>query len=471
LIGRIREYHPGADFDSIERAYRLAVKIHQGQQRLSGEKLSSHLLDVALSVAEIRLGEASIITALLHESLRKGNLSEDFLRREFGEKVADYVTALTELSQTSLIPKSPQLSDTLKKIFLLLAKDIRVALIRLADRVENVKNIHSLPPEYQAWTARQALNFYAPIAEILGVYHFKWQLEDHAFAVLRPEIYQAITKQLSLDREEMEKAIENMKAQLIKALNEEGVSVEAVFGRAKNIYSIYKKLLRYQKEGKVKDLLVRRIYDQMALMILVEEEADCYRALGIVNKLFQFLSGEFGDYIAQPKPNGYQAIHMVVRDEARRVFEVQIRTTLMHEKNEFGEAAHLFYKKGERKYEQGVNKEETDWLKRLSDWSQASVEEIFSDRVFVFSPKSDVFELPAGATPVDYAYAVHTGLGDSCRGAKVDGRLVSLDYQLKSGQVVEIIPSKTKKGPSRDWLGFVVTRMAKSKIAAYFRKG
>lgn len=470
LLVQIRSYNPKADFSLIRKAYQLASKIHQGQKRLSGEDLLDHLLAVASLAAEIKLDEVAITAALLHESVRQGNLTDDFLTKNFNSKVASYVGTLTKLSQTPLVPRSLHLAENLRKTFLLLAESLPVALVRLADRVENVRTISALPVKEQAWAARQALNLYSPIAEILGVYHFQRQLEDGALVILRPHVYRAITDQLALERNEMEKAVESMKRRLLDELARERIVPEKIFGRTKSTYSIWKKLLRYQKAGKVKDFLVRRVYDQMALMILVKKVADCYRVLGVVNKLFMPLNSEFDDYIARPKLNGYRAIHTVVEDETGRIFEIQIRTPLMHEENEFGQAAHLYYKMVGEKGVKRTSREKVDWVKRLSEWSKVSVEEIFSEKVLIFSPGRDVYELPVGSTPIDFAYAVHTRLGDQCSGAKVESKLVSLDYKLKSGQMVEIIPNKNKKAPSRDWLNFVVTRTAKREIAKHWRR-
>lgn len=470
LIEKIRKYNPESDSDLIKKAYRLAENIHRGEKRFSGDSLLVHLLTVANLTAEIQLDDASIIAALLHEAIRKGGLSAADIEKDFNPTVTFYVKTLTELSQNQLSPVDPKLTDNFKKTFLLLSKDIRVSLIRLADRVDNVRTISALPTRDQVWAARQALNFYAPIAEILGVYFFKRQLEDGAFLILHPEIYQAIADQLMLDDEEMEEAIGVIRKRLLTELAKEGVFPLRVFGRAKNLYSIWRKLLRYQKEGKIKDLLVRRIYDQMALMVITKEISECYEVLGVINRMFTTIPGEFDDYIAKPKPNGYRSLHTVIKDENRRIFEVQIKTEAMHQENEFGQAAHLHYKAADQKLAGSAPKEKTDWVKNLSEWSTVNIREILGEKIFVFSPKKDVYELPVGATPIDFAYAVHTNLGDKCVGAKIEGKMAPLDYKLETGQVVEIITAKGKKGPSRDWLKFVVTHAAKKEIEKHFRK-
>jgi GTP pyrophosphokinase len=468
LITKVQDYNSSADFDLIKKAYEFAQARHVEQKRLSGESLFSHLLKVANLVADIRLDETAIAAALLHESLRSGCPLPE-LEREFGRPVSFCVETLSQLSQNQLSPVDPRLAENVEKTFLLLAKDVRIALIRLADRVDNVWTIKSLPEKDQIWAAKQALQFYAPIAEILGVYQFKRELEDGAFAIIHPETYEEIAKRLSLDRKEMEEAIVHLKRRLLRELAETNVIPVKIFGRAKHIYSIWRKLLRYQKEGKVKNLLVQRIYDQMALMVIMKEIPDCYQVLGVVNKIFTVLPEEFDDYIARPKPNGYRALHTIIKDEKGRVFEIQIKTQPMHEENEFGPAAHFHYKLEGGKYVSSASSQETSWVRRLEDWSKANVEEIFGEKIFVFSPKRDVYELPKGATPIDFAYAVHSDLGDEVKGAMVNGKMVPLDYQLKNGETVYILRKEGAK-PSGKWLRFVVTSQARREISKCARK-
>lgn len=463
LVSKIQNYNPQADFSLLEKAFEFAKQAHAGQKRLSGDELIVHLLGVARLVADIHLDEEAVAAALLHEAIRKGGASPANLEKEFGHEVAFCVETLTQLSQNQLSFQDSHFSENLRKTFLLLSKNVRVALIRLADRTESVKTIFALPPADQAWAAKQALNLYAPIAEILGVYRFKRELEDGAFAVLQPGLFKEIDKRLALDREEMERAIVRLKRRLLRELAEAEVLPEKVFGRAKHIYSIWKKLLRYQREGKVKDLLVKRVYDQMALMVIVKEIPQCYQVLGVVNKIFTVLPEEFDDYIAKPKPNGYQALHTVIRDEKGRIFELQIKTSQMHTENEFGQAAHFHYKTQGKKLAPRAPAEKTDWVKRLNEWSTANVEEIFGEKIFVFSPKRDVYELPKGATPIDFAYAIHTDLGNEVCGAIVNGKMAPLDYQLKSGEMVYIL-RKEGSLPSKKWLRFAVTQNARKKI-------
>jgi len=468
LIAKVQTYSPEADFDLIKKAYQLAAKLHAREKRLSGDRLTTHLLNVADLVADIHLDEQAVITALLHESIRKGGMTPSELEKEFGSEVAFCVETLTQLSQNQLSFHSSNLSENLRKTFLLLAKNVRVALIRLADRTDSVKTISFLPAKDRVWAAKQALNFYAPIAEILGVYRFKRELEDGGFALIHPELYQAIESQLELDQQEMEEAIKKIKRKLLRELVEAKVYPQQVFSRAKHIYSIWRKLLRYQREGKVKDLLVKRVYDQMALMVIVEEIPQCYQVLGVVNKIFTVLPEEFDDYIAKPKPNGYRALHTIVQDEKARIFELQVRTAQMHTENEFGQAAHFHYKSQGKRSASRASEEKTDWVKRLHEWSTANVEEIFGEKIYVFSPKRDVYELPKGATPIDFAYMVHSDLGNEACGAIVNGKMVSLDYQLKSGEMVYILKKEGGK-PSGKWSRFVVTQNARRKILKSLR--
>ena len=470
LITKIRSYNPEADLNLVEKAYALAEKSYDDQMRRNGETLLSHCLAVANLVADIGLDENSVSTALLHEMIRKGNYTKDQLEKEFNPQLAFFVETLNQLSLTQLYPNDQKLLDNVKKIFFYFAKDSRVALVRLADRVDNIKTISGLSKKDQAWAVRQTLNFYAPIADILGVYYYKYQMEDYAFVVLHPELYKSINNQLAHDKPEMERAIEEIRRRVWKKLVLEGITSARIFGRAKHIYSIWKKLLRYQKEGKVKDLLARRLYDQMAMMIITQNVPECYQALGVINQMFATFTEEFDDYIAKPKPNGYRAIHTIIKDEAGRVFEIQIKTAQMHQENEFGQAAHFHYKTEGKRTASAVSTEEITWTKQLSDWSNANVQEIFGDKIFVFTPKGDVYELPVGSTPIDFAYAVHSDLGNKASGARINGKMTSLETKLRSGQTVEILVDKNRKSPSQKWLEFVVSDRAKVEISKMLRR-
>jgi len=460
LLSKVKKNNTNSDLALIKKAYSFAEQLHSEEKRLSGDSLFDHLFNVANLVADIQLEDVAVATALLHESIRKGKQTEASLESAFGPTVSTWVCLLTQMSESQFVLKEGNLmSKNVSKVFLLLSKDIHVALIRLADRVDNVRTISSLPSAEQAWAARQAINFYAPIADIIGAYYFKRQLEDGGLAVLHPDIFQNIAGQLKMDHAEMENAIEEIKNRLLSGLAAENITPVEIYGRTKNIYSIWKKLQRYQKSGKISELLTKNIYDQMALRVITNTVDECYRVLGLVNKMFTTLPEEFDDYIAKPKANGYRSIHSVIKDQAGRVFEVQIRTEAMHRENEFGQAAHFHYKtQGSTQ----ASAEESNWVKRLTDWSNANIEEIFAEKVSIFTPKNDIIELPLGATPVDFAFAVHGQLGNKCIGAKVDGKIVPLDYRLQSGQTVEILVNKNKTKPSPDWIRFVVTAKAKA---------
>lgn len=469
LILKVQSYKPEADITVIKKAYELAGKIHSSNKRRSGDSLITHLLSVANLVAEIKLDENSIVAALLHETVRQGGMTKENISELFGPEVSFYVETLTELSLNQLPFQSENLAENVKKTFLLFSKNPKVALIRLADRVDNIQTIKSLSENEQVWAARQALYLFSPIAEILGVHSFKRELEDGAFAILHPETFRAISEQLALDRKEMEEAIIKLKKRLLKELAGQKILPVKVLGRSKHVYSIWKKLLRYQKEGKVRDLLAERIYDQMALMILVNEVSECYQVLGTINKIFSVVPEEFDDYIAKPKPNGYRALHTIIKDERKRIFEIQTKTLKMHEENEFGQAAHFHYKKENERFVSSADKDKTDWVERLKDWSNVNITEIFGEKIFVFSPKRDVYELPLNATPVDFAYAVHSDLGHQADGAIINGKMVSLDHKLKSGDSVLIL-KKEGSGPSEGWLRFVVTHMAARHINRYLHE-
>ena len=468
------DYLSASGIKLIKKAYEFAEAAHLREKRLSGELLINHCLEVAVLLTDLKMDEKTIAAALLHDVLEKTNLSKKDLENEFGSAIADLVDGVTVIKRVKTRTGGKYEVENLRKLLLATAKDVRVVLIRLAEKLHNLKTIDSLPKEKQKVIISKVFDIYAPLAERLGVHHFKWQLEDWAFKFQNHEEHTRIQNYLAETREKREKYIQKV----VKKLSEElkKVRIEArVYGRAKHFYSIYKKLIKYQRAGKTSSL--EKILDKLALMVLVETVDDCYQALGIVHQLFRPLDHEFDDYIAHPKPNGYRSLHTTVFGPEGKVVEIQIKTHKMHKYNEFGPAAHTYYK--------GVGKREvlpTDrlsWLRSLVEWQeeikgeqefeQALKIDVFGDRVFVFTPKGDVLDLPKGATPVDFAYAVHTELGDSCNGAKVDGKLAPLDGELQTNQVVEILTSKKKKRPPADWLEFAKTQAARSKIRKSLR--
>ena len=483
LISKIKEYSPRADTSLVKKAFEFAEIAHTGQKRKSGDDFITHPVATAQILADWRLDTTSIAAALLHDTVEEGGVKLSEIKKEFGEEVARLVDGVSVTGRVKLRGSTDEeFVENLRKMFLVMARDLRVVLIRLADRLHNMQTLQPLPQEKQKRIAKETLEVYAPLAERLGIGELKGQLEDLAFPYVYPKEYRWIKKYSAPFYKQADTAILKAKKKIYKALLKEGVKSE-IHGRAKHLYSLYKKLLRPEVN---KD--IEKIHDIVALRILVKTVKDCYAAMGIVHKIFRpvpYLG--VSDFIAQPKPNGYRSLHTRVFGPGGRIMEVQIRTYEMHEEAENGIAAHWYYalqKKGkisDEKVKKGffAPPDQLKWVKQLSLWQkrvtdthkflQALKFDALSHRIFVFSPRGDVYDLPSGATPVDFAYAVHTEQGDCCKQAKVNGKLVALNHKLKSGDLVEIIPSKEKKGPSRDWLKFVVTTMARKKIAKHFK--
>ena len=484
LLDQIKRYNPQANFALIEKAYRFAAQIHRGQKRLSGDSFISHPLAVAQALAEWSLDSASIVAGLLHDTIEDGGAKPRTIEKKFGEYIVILVDGVTKIGEIKLRgSKEEKFVENLRKMIVVMAKDLRVVLIKLADRYHNMQTLSSLPLEKQKRIARETLEIYAPLAERLGIGGMKEKLEDLAFPYVYPKEYRWLKKYAASYYKETSEYIKRLKRKVLKSLAEKGIRAQ-VNGRAKHFYSLYQKLCRPEID---KD--ISKIYDLMALRIIVDIVDQCYAALDVVHKLYKPVPVKgVRDFIARPKPNGYRSIHTTVFGPGERIIEIQIRTQKMHEQAENGIAAHWYFskQKGKRVKDSQVEagffvptskmawvRELMKWQKEISD-SKEFIDSLKFDalrhRNFIFSPKGDVFDLPAGATPIDFAYAVHTELGDSCGGAKVDGKLVHLDYQFKSGQIVEIVKTKQRKGPSRDWLNFVITRRAKNKIAKHFRK-
>jgi guanosine-3',5'-bis(diphosphate) 3'-pyrophosphohydrolase len=474
LCQKITAYKPGADLVLVKKAYEFADAAHTGEKRLNGEPLIDHCLAVALLLTDLKMDEKTIAAALLHDVLEHTNITKNDLEKDFGETVANLVDGVTVIKSVKTKTGEKYEVENLRKLLLATAKDVRVVLVRLAEKLDNLKTIDSLLPDKQKAVISKVFDIYAPLAERLGVHHLKWQLEDLAFKFQNHPEHTRIQNYLAETREEREKYIKKVSQILSAELQKAGIDAD-VFGRPKHFYSIYKKLLKYQKEGSTSNL--EKILDKLAVMVLVETADDCYRALAIVHQLFRPLDHEFDDYIAHPKPNGYRALHTTVFGPGGKVVEVQIKTHEMHEYNDFGPASHIYYKEAGKR--EVLPTERLSWLKNLVQWQndlgtaeefeQALKIDVFGDRIFVFTPKGDVLDLPKEATPVDFAYAVHTELGDSCVGAKVDGKLAPLDYQLQTNQMVEILTSKNKKKPSADWLKFIKTQSARSQIRKSLR--
>jgi len=483
LLAKVREYLPPSGVALVEEALRFACECHQGQLRRSGEPAITHPLHTAFSMAELQLDAETVAAALLHDVQEDCNVSNRDLERRFGPEVARLVEGVTKLGRIPLdtleeanVDEQLQ-AENLRKMFLAMARDLRVVLIKLGDRLHNMLTLSALPPEDQVRISRETLEIYAPLASRLGIWQFKWQLEDLAFRYLEPEKYKAIAAMLAAKREARQRYIAQVQEVLKRVLAENGIRAE-VQGRAKHIYSIYQKMQRYAAEGRSP----HEIYDLLAVRALVDTVPDCYKALGVIHGLWTPIPGTFDDYIAKPKESMYQSLHTTVMGPGGRPLEVQIRTHEMHRLAEYGVAAHWRYKEGAPR--QANYEARLAWLRQLLEWqremarAQELVEavktDIFQDQVFVFTPKGEVKELPRGATPIDFAYRIHTDLGHSCVGARVNGRLVPLNYQLQNGDVVEIITSKSSKGPSRDWLipslGYINTSHARQKVRQWFKR-
>ena len=467
------------DLQLLRRAYAFAAQAHQGQKRKSGEPYIHHPVAVAAILAELGMDAETLAAALLHDVVEDTGVTLDDVRREFGDNIAALVDGVTKLRMVTALPRTDALRDrekaeSLRKMFLAMINDVRVVIIKLADRLHNMRTLGALPPEKQKTIAQETLEIFAPLANRLGIWQIKWQLEDLAFRYLHPDKYREIARKLQQKRTQREKYIRQVCSILRQKLAEEGIEAE-VYGRPKHIYSIWRKMQR-------KGVDVDQIYDVLAVRILVRTVPECYQALGIVHNLWTPIPGEFDDYIARPKDNMYRSLHTAVVGPHGIPLEVQIRTHEMHRDAEYGIAAHWRYK------EAGVKTDPTfenriAWIRQLIEWRQEVTDakefvdslktDVFPDRVYVFTPKGDVIDLPAGATPVDFAYYIHTDVGHRCRGARVNGRMVPLNYKLRTGDQVEILTAK-QGGPSRDWLnphlGYVQTARARSKIRQWFRK-
>jgi len=471
LKERILSYAPGAELELVDRAYQYALQAHQGQMRLSGDPYITHPLAVATSLAELQLDVVSISAALLHDVVEDTGVPLDDLRSEFGDEIARLVDGVTKLSRIEYRSQEDEQVENLRKMFLAMSHDIRVLLIRLADRLHNMRTLAYLPFDRQKICARETLDIFAPLAHRLGMYRVKMELEDLALRYLEPERYRDLVSKVSRRREEREEFTREIMRVLEEKLTEAGIRAD-ISGRAKHFYSIYRKM--YVQGREFSD-----IYDLTAIRIIVDTIRDCYAALGIVHALWKPIPGRFKDFIAMPKPNMYQSLHTTVISSTGEPFEIQIRTWDMHQTAEYGIAAHWRYKEGAGESDKDFEKK-LAWLRQLLEWQRDLPDarefmeslklDLFSDEVYVFTPKGDVVELPAGATPIDFAYRIHTDVGHRCIGAKVNGKIVPLDRALENGDIVEILTSKQIGGPSWDWLSMVKTSAARQKIRQWFKR-
>lgn len=473
LLQKLSIYLTEQQLDIVKNAYKMAALAHEGQKRASGEDYITHPLGVAYILAELQLDVDSIVAAILHDVVEDTTITLEEIKEDFGSTIAMLVDGLTKLGRIEYLSKEEQQAENYRKMFLAMAKDIRVVLVKLADRLHNMRTLKCMPPEKQKNIARETMELFAPLAHRLGIYSIKWELEDLAFRYIEPEIYFNLVEQVKQKRREREAIIETAIETLTTELKV--VNIECrIHGRAKNFYSIYKKMQRDNKE-------LNEIYDLLAIRVLVNTVKDCYGALGVVHTLWKPMPKRFKDYIAVPKSNMYQSLHTTVMSNQGQPLEIQIRTFEMHRISEFGIAAHWKYKEGSKGAANKTFETKLSWLRQMLEWHQDLRDtrefvdtvktDVFNDEeVFVFTPRGDVFDLPVGAVPIDFAYRIHTDVGHRCVGAKVNGRIVPLEYKLSNGDIVEIITSKQANGPSRDWLNIVVSSDTKNKIRQWFKK-
>ena len=471
ILDKVTSYDPDANLALITKAYQYASKAHENQKRISGDPYISHPVEVALILADIEMDAASICAALLHDVVEDTIVTYQDVVKEFGEEIALLVEGVTKLSRINFKTKEDAQAENLRKMFIAMAKDIRVILIKLADRLHNMRTLNYQSESKQKEIATETQEIFAPLAHRLGIFKFKWELEDLAFSFLDNQTYREVATRLKFKRKQREEYVNELIEQIRSGLDQIGIKAE-IKGRPKNIYSIYKKMIKQGKD-------IDEIYDKIAIRVIVDDIRQCYGVLGIIHTMWKPIPGRFKDYIATPKANMYQSLHTTLIGKGGEPFEVQIRTLEMHRISEYGIAAHWRYKEGDSNRERKLD-EKLSWLRQILEWQQDIKDtdefmeslkiDLFDDTVFVFTPKGAVIELPKGSCPVDFAYRVHTEVGHQCTGARVNGRIVPLDYTLNNGEIVEIITSKSSPGPSKDWLNFIKTSSAKSRIKAWFKR-
>ncbi len=470
ILDRIASHHPNADLDVINKAYVFSAKMHQGQTRRSGEPYLIHPMEVAAILADMRLDVASVCTGLLHDAIEDTLATYEEVEAIFGKEIADLVDGVTKLSKMQFATKEERAAENFRKMLLAMARDIRVILVKLADRLHNMRTLEHLAPEKQRKVAQETLDIYAPIANRLGIHWIKAELEDLCLKYLKPEAYEMLVKAVAKRKKEREGYIDEVKQVLTKKVAEYGTKCE-VYGRPKHFYSIWKKM-------ETRDVEFDQIYDLIAFRVIVDNVKECYEVLGVIHSMWKPVLGRFKDFIAMPKANMYQSLHTTVIGPKGERVEIQIRTREMHQIAEYGVAAHWRYK------ERGAvidpkDEQKFGWIRQLLEWQRDVKDpsefldtvklDLFNDEVYVFTPKGDVRAFPHGATPVDFAYAIHTDVGNHCVGAKVNGRIVPLKYKLRSGDTIEVITSPDRS-PSKDWLNFVVTSRAKVKIRTFVKQ-
>ena len=474
LLEKVKKYNPTADLEKIESAYYYAEKAHEGQYRNSGERFFIHPYAVAMILADLHMDTDTVIAGLFHDVLEDSDITYEEMSEKFGKEITDLVDGVTKLKKLKFKTKEESQAENLRKMVMAMAEDIRVIIVKLADRLHNMRTLEYMSEEKKKEKALETLEIYAPLAHRLGISKIKWELEDLSLRYLDPKGYYDLVEKVSKRRKEREEYIESIILELNENLDDMGIDKENrdISGRPKSFYSIYRKMV-YQ------DKTFEQILDLTAIRVIVESVKDCYAVLGIVHTLWKPLPGRFKDYIAMPKPNMYQSLHTTVIGPKGEIFEVQIRTWDMHETSEYGIAAHWRYKEGNTDKADTFDDKLT-WLRQLMEW-QSDVKDpkdfmeslkidLFTDEVYIFTPRGDVINLPNGSTPIDFAYRVHTDVGHKCVGAKIDGRIVPLDYKLKNGNIVEVLTSSSSGGPSRDWLKIVKSNQAKSKIRQWFKR-
>ncbi len=469
IINKVKENYPKADTDLLVSAYNFAAKAHKNQKRKSGEPYIEHSLHTAFLLAQIKADINTVIAGILHDIPEDTEMDLESIKKNFGEEIASLVEGTTKLSKIKYRGVE-RYRESLKKMFLAMAHDIRVILIKFADRLHNLRTLDALPPEKRLRIAKETMEIYAPIAGLLGIWRLKWQLEDLCFKYLYPEEFKKIEYKYEVEKKvEQNQYIKKIKNILGQKLKQEKINFR-IEGRFKHLYSIFQKM-------QSKDRKFNEIYDVFALRIIVPSVSDCYKVLGIIHSLWKPKIKRFKDYISVPKPNGYRSLHTTVFGPEGKATEFQIRTEEMHEEALYGIAAHWYYKTDTGKEEKIKN---PDWIKKILNVQREGIDtnefikkikfDIFKNYIFIFSPDGDIFELPEKSTPIDFAYAVHTDIGNKAAGALVNDKITTLDHTLKNGDLVEIIIEKNRKGPNKDWLKFVQTNRAKNKIRQYAKK-
>ncbi len=476
LTDRVRKYHPSADISMIEKAYNLAFEAHKDQVRKSGEPYIIHPLWVGIILADLEMDKETIVAGMLHDAVEDTEMTLEDVSREFGEEVALLVDGVTKLGQLSYSQDKLEIqAENLRKMFLAMAKDIRVIIIKLADRLHNMRTLEFMRPEKQQEKARETMDIYAPIAQRLGISKIKIELDDLSLKYLQPEVFQQLVQDLNDRKTKREEFVQQIVAEVSKHMKNANIQAK-VYGRVKHFFSIYKKMVNQNKT-------LDQVYDLFAVRIIVDSVKDCYAALGVIHEMYTPIPGRFKDYIAMPKINMYQSLHTTLMGPSGQPFEIQIRTEEMHKTAEYGIAAHWKYKEGNDAAKSMQSQEEKlNWLRQILEWQRDMSDnreflsllkgdlDLFAEDVYCFTPNGDVKNLPNGSTPVDFAYAIHSAVGNKMVGARVNGKLVNIDYKIQNGDRIEILTSQNSRGPSRDWLNIVKSPQAKSKINQWFKK-